>query len=286
MELNSIKRIATQLNMQDVYKTLESRLSQLSCDQTRISIVGGSNVGKTTLINALANTNVEVSSLPTMKTYRVCIHDGGDNTVKSDSEWLQEKNIEIWEMSEQDQGNDPKLIDYGLFFSHSDICVMLLNSMSALSRSEMSQLDVLDNLGIPTLVVLSKADQLMQSDYKEVENYVIQKTRKYNAVKVLQPESPVSVGLLAEQIKSIINELLEEANPQKNSRAAISRVYITDALASLSEECNKKIVASEESKARVENLTNEKRTKMSDSTTIWLKLQTALTQRKNETASK
>ena len=287
MKLDSIKRIAAQLSVPNVTENLDSRMKLLSCDQTRLTVVGGSNVGKSTLINALVNTSIEVSSLPTMKTSRVTIKGKGDkDSIESDSDWLRDKQLEIWELAEHDFGSEPKLINFGVYFAFSDICIMLLNSMSALSRSEIAELDVLDQLGIPTLLVLSKADQLNGNDYNEVEKYVIQKTCKYNSVKVLSAEEPVHVGKLADKIKLIINSLLEEANPIITSRASISRLFVTDALVNLFEECSKRIEASEESKSKVEKMTNEKKSKLSDSTTIWLKLQTALTQRKNDTASK
>lgn len=288
MELiKSIKKVATQLSLQNVPEILDSRLKLLSCDQTRISITGGSNVGKSTLINALANTQIKVSSLPTMQTSRITFNGMGEkDSIESDSDWLKEKELEIWELSEQDFGNDPKLIDLGMHFVTSDICIMLLNSMSALSRSEIVQLDVLEQLGIPTLLVLSKADQLNKNDYDEVEKYVTQKTSKYHYIKILASEEPVHISKLADKIKSAINSLLENSNPRKSSRASLLRLFVTDALVNLFEECNKKIEASEEAKAKVEKMTNEKKSKLSDSTTIWLKLQTALTQRKNDTASK
>ena len=175
MELESIKRIATQLDKPNVSEVLESRLKQLSCEQTRVTIAGGANVGKTTLINALANTDLEVSSIPTSMTVRITYEGKGDSeSVKTNSEWLHEKNIEIWELSDAELGNEPTLGEFGLHFIHSDVCIMLLNSMSALSRTEISQLEVLEQLGIPTLLVLSKADQVNGNDYLEVEKYVEQ----------------------------------------------------------------------------------------------------------------
>ena len=147
MELDSIKRIATQLDKPNVSEVLESRLKQLSCEQTRITIAGGANVGKTTLINALANTDLEVSSIPTSKTLRITFKGKGNSeSIDSITEWLQEKNIELWELSDADLGNEPTLGEFGLHFIHSDVCIMLLNSMSALSRSEISQLEVLEQL--------------------------------------------------------------------------------------------------------------------------------------------
>ena len=287
MELNSIKKIATQLCMPNVSEVLEFRLKQLSCSQTRIAIAGGSNVGKTTFINALVNTKMEVSSLPSMKTSRITYKGKGDNdSINSDSNWLHERNLEIWELQEQYLGSESKLIDFGAHFIYCDICVMLLNSLSALSRSEASQLEALDQLGIPTLIVLSKADQLRGNEYSEVENYVVNKTSKYHSVEVLKSEEPVHIEYLAEKARTIINSLLDEANPIISSRTSLSRLFITDALVNLFEECNKKIEAAEAAKAKVEKTTNEKKSKLSDSTTIWLKLQTALSQKKNDTASK
>lgn len=287
MKLESIKRVATQLDKTNVSEVLESRLKQLSCEQTRITIAGGANVGKTTLINALANTDLEVSSIPTSKTVRVTYKGKGiSESVDSNSEWLREKNIEIWELSDTDLGNEPTLGEYGLYFIHSDVCIMLLNSMSALSRTEISQLEVLEQLGIPTLLVLSKADQVNGNDYLEVEKYVEKKTVKYSNIKVLTSERNVHVKELAEKVREVINELLNEAKPKVSSRAALSRLFETEALASLYEVCNKKIESANEANAKVESITNNKKSKLSDATTIWLKLQTTLSQRKNDTAIK
>lgn len=287
MELESIKRIASQLDMPNVSEVLESRLTQLECEQTRIVIAGGANVGKTTLINALANTDLEVSSIPTTKTARITYKGSGKTeTIDSDSKWLQGKGLELWELSDADLRNEPTLGEFGLHFIHSDVCIMLLNSMSALSRSEISQLEVLEQLGIPTLLVLSKADQVNGNDYLEVEKYVEQKTAKYSNIKVLTSERNVHVKELAEKVREVINELLDEANPKVSSRAALSRLFETEAIASLYEACNKKIESANEANAKVEFMTNDKKSKLSDTATIWLKLQTTLSQRKNDTATK
>ena len=285
MELESFKRIETRLEMSNVSEILESRLMQLVCEQTRVTITGGANVGKTTLVNALVGTDLEVSSIPTSKTTRIT-YKGNLDSVDSESEWLQEKNLEIWELSDADLGNEPTSGEFGLHFIHSDVCVMLLNAMSALSRSEISQLEVLEQLGIPTLLVLSKADLVNANDYFEVEKYVEQKTAKYINIKVLTSERNVHVRELAEKVKEVINELLNDANPKVSSRAALSRLFEAEALASLYEACNKRIESANKRKAKVESITNDKKSKLSDATTVWLKLQTAMSQRKNETAVK
>ena len=260
MELESIKRIATQLDKPNVSEVLESRLKQLSCEQTRVTIAGGANVGKTTLINALANTDLEVSSIPTSMTVRVTYEGKGDSeSVKTNSEWLQEKNIEIWELSDAELGNEPTLGEFGLHFIHSDVCIMLLNSMSALSRTEISQLEVLEQLGIPTLLVLSKADQVNGNDYFEVEKYVEQKTSKYSNIRLLISGRNVHVKELADKVREVINELLNDANPKVSSRAALLRLFETEALASLYEVCNNKIESANEARVKVESITNDKK---------------------------
>ena len=64
-DLESIEKLSKQLSRTNVYDQLLSRLESLKGEQIRISITGGSNVGKSSLVNVLTGSNLEVTSLPT-----------------------------------------------------------------------------------------------------------------------------------------------------------------------------------------------------------------------------
>ena len=287
MENEIIKKLTTRLECPEVYEKLQLRCSMLEGEQTRISVTGGLNVGKTSLINAIADTQMEESFLANAKTVKVTIKGLGQaDDVESESPWMKSENVEIWELTDQNLGPEPKLIDYGLHFAHTDVCVMLLNTTAALSRSEMAQLNFLEQLGIPTLLVLAKADQLRQEDYVKVVKYVSDMVSKYSFVKLLETPEALPVKGMSNDVKVAIHNLLSEVNPRINSRASLARLFETDATVALIEACCVKMNAINEKKEKTRELTNAKKLKLSDGTTIWLKLQNGLAKRKNETVDK
>ena len=287
MENEIIKKLTTRLECPEVYEKLQLRCSMLEGEQTRISVTGGLNVGKTSLINSIADTQMEESLLANAKTVRVTIKGLGQaDDVESESPWMKSENVEIWELTDQNLGPEPKLIDYGLHFAHTDVCVMLLNTAAALSRSEMAQLNFLEQLGIPTLLVLAKADQLQPDDYVKVVKYVSDMVSKYSFVKLIETHEALPIKGMSNDVKVAIHDLLSEANPGISSRASLARLFEIDATVALIEACSVKMNAINEKKEKIQELTNAKKLKLSDGTTIWLKLQNDLAKRKNETVNK
>ena len=286
MQTETIKNIAAQLGVPNVSEALEAQLKQLVCDQTRIAVVGGDNVGKSTFINALLGTNLEESSLPSATTHRITYKGGHESSVPSESAWLKDMNIEVWELAPVNLPVNATLVDYGRHYICADVCVMLLNSMAALSRTGINHLDFLEQMGIPTLVVLSKADQICEADYAGIMEYVKKNLSKYHNVKMLTAETPLHVTKQVDEVRTMINALLEEVNPSVTSRASLTHLFETDAVATLFEVCNEKLQKADETTKKVEAITNEKRQKLSDASTTWLRLHTHLTQRKNETSLK
>lgn len=298
MEIGTIKKLSAQLGCSNVYEKLNSRMKMLEGSSTRISITGGHSGGKSSLVNALLGTHEEVSLLPTYKTTRfvrkglsftddagITNTTGAIHVTEVDSAWMQAQKLEVWELSDLDVEGEMTLIQLGEHYAHTDVCVMLLNAMMPLSRTEMTKIEALEKLSIPTLLVFSMADRMQEGDYQEVAKYVKQKTSSFHTVKVLTPEKPMPVEQQAEEVRHIIDELLDEAGSQLTLRTSLKRLFLMDALSVLFEACNQKLgdTAAQED---AEKMTAEKLSKLSDMTTVWLRLQAALNQRKNETAEK
>ncbi|MBQ3926651.1 MAG: 50S ribosome-binding GTPase, partial [Bacteroidaceae bacterium] len=206
MEIGTIKKLSAQLGCSNVYEKLNSRMKMLEGSSTRISITGGHSGGKSSLINALLGTHEEVSLLPTYKTTRfvrkglsftddagITNTTGAIHVTEVDSAWMQAQKLEVWELSDLDVEGEMTLIQLGEHSAHTDVCVMLLNAMMPLSRTEMTKIEALEKLSIPTLLVFSMADRMQEGDYQEVAKYVKQKTSSFHTVKVLAPEKPMPV---------------------------------------------------------------------------------------------
>lgn len=290
METNPIQTLSAQLNCPDIANQLSKRIELLEGELTRICVTGGSNVGKSTFINAMVGTHLEVSSLPTQLTSRVVpaesIAAKDSGVVISDSEWLKKGNYEIIELPDVDLNPESTPIEATVHFAHTDICIMLLNAMAALSRLELRQLEVLDSLGIPTMLILSKTNQLPKSDYDEVLNYIERNIKKFCSVQLLREEQDASMEQLTGFVCQAIDSRMADTPAKETSRAALRRAFETDALNALAAKCKEKIHQVAEAIQKVDSMSAGKRSKLSDSATLWLRLQSELSQRKDVTASK
>jgi len=288
MEKEQIKSLSGQLGCPEVYKDFNSRISMLSGDTTRISVTGNINTGKSSLINALADTKLEVSFLPTGKTNRVVAKEKASDSsaVESESEWLRSQQLELWEFPIKEMENS--LNSFGLHYVHTDLCVFLTNAQSVLTRDEMSHLDFLEQVGIPTLVVLTKADFLEESSLAEVCSYAknIIARRKYKSIMLLGDMKGVPVFLLADSVKNAVNAILRNNDVKKKSRMALRRLFEACAITQLFESCTKRMQEIDDKVKKVEDLAIEKENNLSDSLMDWGLLQNKLNERRKETSDK
>lgn len=285
--VNLIEQLSVKLNNQTICEQLKLRLRFLDEVQTRIVITGGSNVGKTSLINAITGTKLDESPLPTNNSIKVvfnnCKNDAEARTIIVENEWMAENNLVFWELSELGLSEESTQLEYGIHFINADVCVFLVNAVAALSRTEMNQLNALNAMGIPTLLVVSKGDQLTQVDLDEVMSYIPQKTSKFNNIELLKLNEPCRVTRLAPAIKEKILKLLKEVSPKDSSRAALANLFIIDALTSLFSLCKENMDKIEFNKEKIEKVASDKLSKLSDQTTIWLKIQNEMIKRKENT---
>lgn len=273
--IQQIKDIAEQINLGEAYTELSERVAVIDSPQTRISVTGGSNVGKSSLINALAGCSLEVTALPTNKTTKVA----------SDSQWVKDNNLEIWELSDKGINAESKLIDLANHFSQTDVCVYLLNSLSAFSRTDAVQLDALEKFSIPTLLVLSKANQLQDGQFEDVVQYVSGNVSKYKYIRLMTDIQAAEISKNREQIRTALTKMLEGLNTE-TSRNSLKKLFVIDSLAVLTEECNKQNETAAQKRAKVAQLTDDKKAQMSNTATSQLKLQTELSRLKDEFLTK
>ena len=139
--LNQIEKLCEQIDKPQVFETLKVRLAELESPKIRLSVIGGTNVGKSSLINKLAEVKLPVSTIPSNSTHVIVTEPLSDmqqdNVYETNSEWMKGHNLEIWEIAELNATDETPIIDLGLHFMHSDICIMIISAMSALNRSEM-----------------------------------------------------------------------------------------------------------------------------------------------------
>lgn len=286
--LNQIEKLCEQIDKPQVFETLKVRLAELESPKIRLSVIGGTNVGKSSLINKLAEVKLPVSTIPSNSTHVIVTEPLSDmqqdNVYETNSEWMKGHNLEIWEIAELNATDETPIIDLGLHFMHSDICIMIISAMSALNRSEMKLLESLNHLEIPTILMISKVDQMEEEGRKEVHEYVASKVSKFSCVKLISNTTGEAVFNLADDLHSLINEMLVDSDSIKQSRVNLGKLFYTDALAALYENCNAEIEKVEATLDKVDKMTADKRSKLSEDSTAWLTIQTDLLKRKADFA--
>ncbi len=273
--IQQIKDIAGLIGLGNVAAKLDERVAIIDSPLTRISVTGGINVGKSSLINALTDSALEVSAVPTGKTARV----------DSNSQWIKDKNLEIWELSDKGVNADSKLIEFADHFSQTDVCVYLLNAVSAFSRTDKAHLDALEKLSIPTLLVLSKADQILDEQIEDVVKYASEKLAHYSNVRFISDITHSAISQNSEIIRKELESILDNLDTMV-SRKSLKKLFVIDSLAVLTEECNKQEEIVKQKREKVSELTAAKIAQMSNASTEQLKLQTELSKLKEEFLTK
>lgn len=287
MNIETLKQLATKLGRTDVCRQFDERLALLQGVPTRLAIAGGINSGKTTLANALTQTERPVSTLPNPATHCIAQQGhGAGGVTESASPWMKECNLEVWELTDEGLPQEPQPIDLGLHYARTDLCVMLLTAQAALSRTDLIHLQFLGEVSVPTLVVVAKADQLSDDDYHDLGEYIGKHMPKFPSATLLLPPRPTRLSEQSEIIRHAIDSILHERQPKERSRQALRNLFIIDTLAQLIETCQDKLAEADQARAKVEEMTAAKRDKLSDTSTIWLTLQADLASRRAETLKK
>jgi hypothetical protein len=153
-QIDQLKSICQNIGQPQLYYRLSQRLERLSNPFRRIAILGGTNTGKTKLINEIVSEDLNFSSssvsscgdifiYPSHENY--CIKNGkkvrfrareqidvvSEETTEvfTKSDWLTKNDLSISELHSVEIKDDSTDVEIADFFSRFDVCVYILNAM-------------------------------------------------------------------------------------------------------------------------------------------------------------
>lgn len=294
MKEEILKQIAEELETVDIFNEYSSNVTALNSNRIRLCIFGQTNSGKTSLINALLGTNLPTSNLPSGINYTVsCSKDDSEKNNVADlahkvllnNEWLEKNNIDIFEINIDVNPDEMTQVDLCKILSDSDVCIYMLSAQAALNRTDLCILKGLCEVMIPSLVVLSRTDLLSDEDYTQVFSYIKNNLRKYSNITVFESKIGILTEVTSEELQKSVENLLSSVNIQK-SRIWFSNFYLGYALSMLFAKCQERIDECAQKQNNLEKLAEEKKGKLNEKTTDWLKIETELRQRISDISNK
>lgn len=286
-----INKLARQLNCPDVADDLQSRLQHLQSKLVCLTVTGEANSGKTCMVNALTGSMLDEGPVPTNRPARVvyaALSPQADDvpTTVVDNEWMKAHDLMVCELPGHTLPEPPQLIDLGLHFAQTDICLFMVNALSALNRWETEQLAALNQLGIPTLVVLSRSDLLQPADYDNLLAYVRKGIASWKHVQLVATEHPAPTAQAAPLVRDAIDRLLATADPRQSARQGLADLFTVDTLTRLYAACTARLDAIGQQRQRIEKQTSDKLARLSDQSTTWLRIQRDMQARKQAAATR
>ena len=289
---SALQKICDELSAQSIMDEYTKQESSLDYQKKRIGVLGQPNSGKTTLINTFLQLDLPVSNLPSAINYTIVYSDdsqiteeglSNDKKVIAPLKWLKENNVEIREVNKEILPDETTPVEVCQLLSQCDECIYMLNMQAALNKTDMFVLENLNDVGVPTAVILSRADLLPQQDKDEVLSYVKGNLHKFQNVVLV--ELSESIPDSASTIKTTVETLLSKANIQE-TRNNFKDFYLGMALGQLYEECQGKINACAEKTRAIEENAKEKKRQINEKTLKWIEIETMLTQRFSDITTK
>lgn len=288
-----LKQIAAELDAQSVYEEFQCNVAGLKSSKTRLCIIGQPNSGKTTFLNKLLSINLPVASISSNMGYVISFGDvnqsdalnGSYQKIQIDNEWVNNNNLEVIEINKDLVLEELSQIDLCKMLSQCDVCIYVMNSQAAFNRTDKFVLENLNEVAIPTRIVLSRADLMTDDDYAQVIEFVSANVREYSSIS-LADFSRVSLNVVESKIlQADVENILNNLNIS-TSRANFENFYLGYALSKLFEICQSNIVLCLEKQEHIKKLAINKKDELSDKSTEWLKLETQLRQKMSDISTK
>lgn len=283
--LQKIKQISETLECEVIYDSLVKNIRQYERNSTVVGVLGTANSGKSSIINAIAGSSIPVTPVSSMENHYVDNKKSAESSVVSNSEWMQNQNIAFLEKAEKIFSNEVDDIEYCNYFSDFDICLYLIDAQMAYSKNDALIIDHLQKFGIPTIVCVSKYEKLLDDSRQDVKSYLHNKIHQTETLTII--DNPEFISLADNKIA--ISQRIEEYNnidKIKSVRESIISFYIVDAVSHLYEDCKLKLENCEKGEQRAEAMTQEKINKISSMEAEWMRIELALSSRRQDTEEK
>lgn len=289
-----LKQIAEELEAVDVFSEYCSNVAILNSNKIRLGVLGQANSGKTSLLNALLGTNLPTSNLPSGINYTVSYSKDDSekkdvtnqpNMVLLNNEWLDKNNIDVLEINMDVNPDEITQVDLCKILSNCDVCIYMLSAQAALNRTDLFILKNLSEINIQSLVVLSRTDLLSNEDCTQVIEYINNNLKKYSNIQVFEDKHGILTDTISEEIQKSVENLLHSVNISI-SRECFSNFYLGYALSLLFAKCQERIDECVQKQKDLEKLAEEKKNKLNEKTTDWLKVETELRQKTSDISNK
>ncbi len=283
--LQKIKKVCDTLECKHIYDSLVERVQQFDRKSIVVGVMGTVNSGKSSIINAIAGTELPTPPISTMEGYFVDCNKSTESTVVVSNEWMRANNISFIEKVEKIFSKETENIEYCTYFSDMDICLYIIDAQMAYTRNDALIIEHLCKFGIPTIICVSKYEKLPDDAKKEVVSYLTYKLPKSDSVLLSENSSLTS---LIDNAKEIINNIEKCNNFEhiQSVRNGLIRFFIVDTVSHIYKKCKSKIDESIKSEQRAEAVTAEKLNKISALESEWMRIELALSMRRQNTEDK
>ena len=144
-----------------IFKVGALKVSDLPLNSIKeVAFIGRSNVGKSSLINAITNTNIAITSKTPGRTKQLNFFKTGDKLTIVDMPGYgyakaSKKEVENW---------NKLIFDYLLQRKNLQRVFLLIDSRHSLKDSDEEMMEILDKSGILYQIILTKIDEIKEQD--------------------------------------------------------------------------------------------------------------------------
>ncbi|MDE6135183.1 MAG: 50S ribosome-binding GTPase, partial [Muribaculaceae bacterium] len=247
----------------------------------RLGVMGQPNAGKTSVIAALTGLKLGISPLPASDDFTLINEKGTQmpagspkGVIPADCPGLEGADMKIIEIHAPLSENSTPL-DFCHCASQFDACVYVVSAQAPLSRSELFVIENLDGGEIPVLVVVSRMDQLMPEQQKDVVEYVSETLAPFPCARVFAPATGFLGSGSDTELRQAIQKLRAETDV-KAVRRTYADFFLGAALAAMYEKCNEKLEEVDRKAEAIEKRAIDSRFALDTRLTEWLEIETEL----------